>query len=167
MTQNVDAFVSKLCDILGYEWPRCHTILIQLQTWPTQLFVRVPQFWYISFKTIGLDYKWFTVAISDFGILFMFKKQLSRFLIQFKFEVERHVTHSWKKIIAVRSNHLFWSKTRLHFGSFLAKVSRVVSASKSDVSKTSLLTGRGYPPSFQKTRNPTVVEDRHFTWWPL
>ena len=64
-----------------------------------------------------------------------------------------HVTHTKREIIAVHSNHLFWSKTRLHFGSFLTKVSRVVSTSKSDVSKTPLLTGRGTPLFSKNTKS--------------
>ena len=110
------------------------------------------------------DLRWISAILEFFRSS---KNDCPTFLIQFKCDVERHVTHSWKKIITVHSNHLFCSKTRLHFRSFLAKVSRAVSTSKLYVPKTSLLTGRGTPPPFQKIRNPTVVEDRHFTWWPL
>ena len=92
------------------------------------------------------------------------KIQCHTVLKQTNIDSLRHVTHTRREIIADRSNHLFRPKTRLHFGAFLTKVSRVVSTSKSDVSKTPLLTGRGTPPPFQKIRNHLVVDDRHFTW---
>ena len=102
--------------------------------------------WNVNFRNLNVSKLWNILRNNCVGCL------------RDCFKIVGHLVHSCPTIL---------KQTRLHFGSFLAKVSRVVSASKSDVSKTSLLTGRGYPPSFQKTRNPTVVEDRHFTWWPL
>ena len=93
------------------------------------------------------DLRWISVILEFF---ISPKIGCPAFLIQFKFEVERHVTHSWKKIIAVHSNHLFWFKTRLHFGSILAKVSALVYGPRSQVPKTPMLSGRGTPPPFSK-----------------
>ena len=96
------------------------------------------------------DLRWISAIL---GFFRSSKNDCPTFLIQFKCDVERHVTHSWKKIITVHSNHLFCSKTRLHFRSFLAKVSRAVSTSKLYVPKTSLLTGRGTPPFSKNTKS--------------
>ena len=151
MTQNVDAFVSKLCDILGYEWPRCHTILKHSQRQPTQLFLKMfDNLVTFRFQKLSFPFLFCHWYLGKCGSKTVSKIGCHTFLKQANIGSLRHVTHTKREIIAVHSNHLFWSKTRLHFGSFLAKVSRVVSASKSDASKTLLLTGRGYPPSFKK-----------------
>ena len=66
--------------------------------------------------------------------------------------------------------HTILIQTRLHFGSFLAKVSRVVSTSKSDVSKIPLLTDRGYPPLLKNHEIPLLSRivvshgDRSIFW---
>ena len=99
------------------------------------------------------DLRWISAIL---GFFRSSKNDCPTFLIQFKCDVERHVTHSWKKIITDHSNHLFCSKTRLHFRSFLAKVSRAVSTSKLYVPKTSLLTGMGTPPLFKKYEIPLL-----------
>ena len=90
------------------------------------------------------------------GFVTSLKISCHAFLIHPKCTVERHVTHTRNTIIGVGSNHLFCSKTRLQKWSFGVKVSRVASASKSNVSKTSLLTDRGYPPLFQKHEIPLL-----------
>ena len=164
MTQNVDALGAKNRDMSGHHVTLFCTIaqmMLRNYLW------RCQTLWFISW-TPNRSWIWrFTVDIFVFGFFRSPKIGCPTFLIQLKFEVERHVTHSWKKIIAGHSNHLFRSKTRLHFGSILATISALVCGPRSHASKTPLLSGRGDPPSFSKTRNPTVVEDRHFTWWPL
>ena len=131
------------------------------------LFIRMLQF----------SIRLFPKRIKSFGDLHC-KSVMLEFLTTLKFSchaffihpngtIERHVTHTRSMIIVSGSNHVFCPKTRLQKWSFLVNISRVVYAPKLNVSKISLLRDRGYPPSFQKTRNPTVVEDRHFTWWPL
>ena len=69
----------------------------------------------------------------------------------------------WTRIIGGPFKPLFLTKNRPHFQSFLIDFLAPGYALSFDVLKNTLLTGRGYPPSFTKSWNPLASEHRRFT----
>ena len=69
----------------------------------------------------------------------------------------------WTRIIGGPFKPLFLTKNRPHFQSFLIDFLAPGYALSFDVFKITLLTGRGYPPSFTKSWNPLASVDRRFT----
>ena len=158
MTQNVDALGAKNREMSGHHVTLFCTIaqmMLRNYLW------RCQTLWFISWTPKSImdltNLRWVSVILGYFRSP---KIGCPAFLIHLKCTVERHVTHSWKKIIVSGSNHLFWSKTRLHFGSILAKISALVYGPRSQASKTPLLGGRGTPPLFKKYEIPLLSRIR-------